>query len=159
MHKFWNPHFFQLPHHRKLFLKEIPMLHFILQIHSEYVMYISSCSMIRNIDFLKFNDTKFALWGDLIISLVRIIGTHKLNTNLQTKTCKICWTTHCRAVAFLIWDYFHTDKKMLQLSISRNGSHIGSRTVLLDTILKVSHPKNHLSPSWRNSVCMKIISN
>ena len=58
--------FFQLPHHRKLFLKEIPMLHFILQIHSEYVMYISSCSMIRNIDFLKFNDTKFALWGDLI---------------------------------------------------------------------------------------------
>ena len=85
------------------------------------------------------------------ISLVRIIGTHKLNTNLQTKTCKICWTTHCRAVAFLIWDYFHTDKKMLQLSISRNGSHIGSRTVLLDTILKVSHLKNHLSPSWRNS--------
>jgi len=44
------------------------------------------------------------------ISLVRIIGTNKLNKNFQRKTCKICWTTHCRAVAFFIWDYFHTDK-------------------------------------------------
>jgi len=38
------------------------MLDFILQVHSEYVMYISSCNMIINIDFLKFNATKFVLW-------------------------------------------------------------------------------------------------